>query len=138
MIKWFVATIIVLLGVIAVLGWRLNMVTSVSTERPSSPAAQFISDQTFSEARVKDLFHMRGCVNCHDSRNTLLGPSFLDIAERYHQDASARDTLITSLRQGSQGKWGTVHSMPIHTKASLSDAEAKVMIDWMLEPENNQ
>ena len=129
-----------MLSIIAILAWRLTIVTRNAPIISASDisVSELVSATSVTGADVKDLFHKRGCVNCHDSQNTLLGPSFFDIADRYMTDAEAKNILLTSIRKGSQGKWGSMHSMPIHTKASLSDAEADAMIRWMLEPKSRQ
>lgn len=136
MIKWFIITITVLLGIIVALAWQLKSVSAPSA--PSSTQSVVTSSpllanaQTLSEPQVRDLFHKRGCVNCHDSQNTLVGPSFTAIAERYQMNEHAQDILLTSLRQGSQGKWGDIHVMPMNTEAAVSDSEANAMISWIL------
>ena len=147
MLKWFILTVVVLLSIIGVLVWRLSLVSSqvakpvaqkITQSDSQKVDAQLINPQTFTKAQVKDLFHKRGCVNCHDSQNTLVGPPFNAIAKQYEADAEARATLFNSLRSGSAGKWGEVHSMPGHNEQSVSDAEATAMINWLLESENSQ
>lgn len=135
MLKWFILTVAVLLSIIGVLGWRLANVSALRID--TSVAQPLLTNEVqaahaFTEAQVKDLFHKRGCVNCHDSKNTLVGPPFNAIAERYEADLHAGDTLLTSLREGSKGKWGAA-AMPSYTPQSVSSAEAEAMLEWILE-----
>jgi len=118
------------------------VLTSLSQGSSDAPLAEnqtqdLLVSSPLSETQVKDFFLKRGCVNCHDSKNTLLGPAFHDIAERNQNDVSAKETLLKSLRQGSQGKWGELQVMPALSEQALSDIEAKAMIQWILEQNPN-
>ncbi|MCA9838876.1 MAG: c-type cytochrome [Trueperaceae bacterium] len=79
----------------------------------------------------KELSFRRGCTNCHDLKNTLLGPSFEAISMRYSRDLQAHETLTKSLREGSSGKWAQI-AMPVQPTERVSDDEAAVILDWVL------
>ena len=79
----------------------------------------------------KELSFRRGCTNCHDLKNTLLGPSFGAISRRYSRDLQAHETLTKSLREGSRGKWAQI-TMPIQPVERVSDDETAVILDWIL------
>jgi cytochrome c len=101
---------------------------------PQSPAVphEVVVAGTLAPEEIKDLFLARGCVNCHDVHNLLVGPSFAAIAERYRGEPQAETVLLASLRQGSQGLWGA-EAMPVHRVGQISDEEAEAMVRWILE-----
>ena len=67
----------------------------------------------------------KGCMGCHATDMTLVGPSFKDIANKY----ASTEQIIPSLLKGSSGKWGEV-PMPIQ---SVTQEEAKKLTKWVLE-----
>jgi len=99
-------------------------------------------EPTFTPEEVKNIFHKKGCVNCHDIRNPLVGPPFEAIAERYASDPEAEEKLVRSIREGSEGRWfgpdattiyGIKKVMPANDRERLSDAEVRAMVRWILE-----
>jgi len=79
-----------------------------------------------------EMFKTSDCGTCHKRTETLVGPSFVAIAERY---LNAADTTITSLAhtviKGSTGKWQTsVAPMPPHP--ALQEADAIAMVKYIL------
>src|SRR3989338_2065634 len=75
------------------------------------------------------------CLVCHTPTQRLVGPSFQEISDKYSKDKNALSSLIKSVKDGRQGKWGAV-SMPPH--ATLSETEIKMMIDYILKPQDNK
>lgn len=90
-----------------------------------------VAAPTLSDEEVKGLFLGRGCVNCHDVDRSLVGPSFVAVAERYAGLPDAEATLFASLREGSLGRWGS-GAMPVQRAGKVSDAEAAAMVAWIL------
>jgi len=98
-------------------------------------------EASFSPEEVKGFFHKFGCTNCHDIRNTLVGPSFTAIAERYRGEKDAEEKLYKSVREGSQGRWydptsttiyGIRRVMPPQDEKRVPDAELRAMVRWIL------
>ncbi len=67
------------------------------------------------------------CMNCHTFRSKLIGPSYLDISNKYSLSDVA--TLSKHVKDGSKGVWGDI-VMPTHPE--LSDEEINKMIRWIL------
>ncbi len=63
------------------------------------------------------------CFGCHADKETMIGPSFAEIANLYTNDESAIDKLVNSIRQGSIGEWGDAE-MPASPDISEDDASA--------------
>ena len=72
-----------------------------------------------------------GCNGCHQLEQTMLGPSYQAIAERYRGEAGAADTLFARMREGSEGVWGDTPMPPVD-QDTLSDDEMTAVVDWVL------
>ncbi len=78
------------------------------------------------EVSTKELFRLKGCTHCHDTKMRLAGPSFFEISERYEDEG----TLLKSLREGSCSRWkARMECMP---PQRVEEQEAKRMIEWIL------
>ena len=69
------------------------------------------------------------CLNCHAFNAPLLGPSFVDINKKYRSNASAANTLVKRIMEGSTGIWGS-GVMPSHPE--LQSATAASMVEWIM------
>jgi cytochrome c len=70
-----------------------------------------------------------GCTSCHAVDKKALGPSYRDVAKKYADQKEAPANLVKSIQNGSSGKWG---HMPMPAHPSLSDADAAVLVAWIL------
>lgn len=70
------------------------------------------------------------CMGCHGVTNKAVGPSFKSVAEKYASDKDAQSKLEKKVRSGGSGVWGSM-SMPA-TPASVSDADVKSIVQWIL------
>jgi cytochrome c len=76
------------------------------------------------------LFTAKNCGACHKLDVKTVGPTVKSIAAKYAGNKEAIATLEKKVRTGGAGVWG---SMPMpHTSASVSDAEIKTLVAWML------
>lgn len=71
------------------------------------------------------------CYNCHQFNAKSLGPSFFDIAKRYHRTTAVIDSLTLRIKNGSSGIWGRVEKMPSHPE--LSTAAIQSTVRWILQ-----
>jgi cytochrome c len=62
------------------------------------------------------------CVACHNVDQTVVGPAFKDVANRYRGQTDAADRLAKKIRAGGAGVWGTM-PMPAHPQIPESDAK---------------
>ncbi|MGY6129914.1 c-type cytochrome (plasmid) [Paraburkholderia strydomiana] len=69
------------------------------------------------------------CMGCHAVDRKLVGPSFQQIAARYKGDAQAPAKLARKVKDGGSGVWGMI-PMPAHQ--SMSDADIRAVVDWVL------
>ena len=61
------------------------------------------------------------CKTCHKVNEASIGPSYLQIAEKYKDDKNARNYLQGKIKSGGSGVWGEV-TMPAHP--NITNAEA--------------
>lgn len=69
------------------------------------------------------------CLACHKLNDENIGPSYMEVAEKYEDDPNATDYLATKIREGGSGIWGEV-MMPPHPQ--LSDEEVRQMVAYIL------
>jgi cytochrome c len=73
---------------------------------------------------------MRGsdCFNCHALDRAIVGPSFLDIANKYRDQPGAMERSIERVLKGSTGVWGKVAMLPHsqHTQEQIAS-----MVAWV-------
>lgn len=70
------------------------------------------------------------CMACHDAVAQRVGPSFQAIAEKYKSDDGAAETLAGKVKAGGSGNWGQI---PMPPNAAVSDEDAAVIIQWILD-----
>lgn len=76
------------------------------------------------------LMRDRTCLGCHQVDRRRVGPSFVDIANRYGDDREiAIPMLVESIRKGNRGKWGAV---PMPAQPHVSEQEALDMAVFIL------
>ncbi|MFY7916124.1 MAG: caspase family protein [Rubrivivax sp.] len=81
------------------------------------------------QPHIQTLIQKNACMACHAIDRRIVGPSFLDIARRYTGQPDAEATLVRSMRTGVTGKWSPI---PKPAQPSLSDAEARTLVGWIL------
>jgi len=73
---------------------------------------------------------MRGsdCFNCHALDRAIVGPSFLDVANKYRNTPNAMETSIQRVLQGSTGVWGKVAMLP---HSQHTPEQVALMVAWV-------
>ena len=74
-----------------------------------------------------------GCNTCHEVEERTVGPSYRDIAARYHDNRQARSLLTEKVVEGGAGVWGS-SPMPPHPHLAIKDIEQMVKFILDLEP----
>ncbi len=93
-------------------------------------AALFVSTTALAAQNGEALFKQHKCKSCHQLDKKTVGPSVKAISSKYANDESALSMLEKKSRSGGGGVWGKM-PMP-KTKASVSDADIKSIVGWML------
>lgn len=69
------------------------------------------------------------CLNCHAVDRRVVGPSFLEIADRYRGDHEAHERAVQRVRDGSSEVWGTQPMLP---HPDLTPEALNEMVGWVL------
>lgn len=77
----------------------------------------------------KEMAQKNACMACHAVDRKMVGPSFQDIAKKYHGQKEADAVLAGSIKKGGAGKWGPI---PMPAQPALSEADAKTLAAWVL------
>ena len=70
-----------------------------------------------------------GCLGCHGLEQGVVGPGFRQIADKYKADKGAEAALMTKIRTGGAGAWG---SMAMPPQPGPKDDELKAVVGWIL------
>jgi len=77
----------------------------------------------------EDMLKKSGCTACHAIDKKVVGPAYIEVAEKYKGDAGAAAKLATKVKNGGSGVWGQV---PMPPNAQVSDADIKTMVAYIL------
>ena len=80
-------------------------------------------------AAADDLLKKNACTACHAVDKKMVGPAYKDVANKYRGQKDAPVKLAEKVKKGGTGVWGQI-PMPPH--AGVSDADLKVMIEYIL------
>lgn len=75
-----------------------------------------------------------GCDNCHAMSRKVLGPGWLQIAQRYRpmrDDPATLDALVKKVSRGGGGVWGKV-PMVAADPAGMRQDEIRGVVSWVL------
>lgn len=71
------------------------------------------------------IINSNDCYHCHAINSKSIGPTFIEIAEKYKSDKDAEESLAEKVINGSRGVWGSA-SMSAHPDLPLDDAKRMV------------
>jgi cytochrome c len=74
------------------------------------------------------LIRKSDCLNCHATNRRLVGPSFVEIADKYRNDPHQLAKSAVRVREGSTGVWGKVGMLP---HAQHTEAEVLKMVEYV-------
>lgn len=69
------------------------------------------------------------CLSCHQLNRKSIGPAYVDVARKYHDDSTATARLVRKIREGGSGVWGKV-TMPAHP--TLTDAQGSAILAYIM------
>jgi cytochrome c len=77
----------------------------------------------------ESLLKKNNCMACHAVDKKLVGPSYKNVADKYHGQTNAADKLAKKIRAGGSGVWG---SIPMPANPQVSETDAKTMANFIL------
>lgn len=69
------------------------------------------------------------CLTCHKVREKNIGPSFLQISEKYDLNDENVSALVSKVIHGGAGNWGQI---PMTPHVSLKESDAKSIVEYIL------
>lgn len=69
------------------------------------------------------------CTACHMIDQKLVGPAWRDVAKKYKGDKKAEAKLVSKVKKGGKGVWGTVVAMP---PQPAPEADVKELVKFIL------
>ena len=97
----------------------------IETDGGASKAVKPAVDKKSGSAAPTALLEKNACMACHGMAQKLVGPAFSEIASKH---GGQLDYLENKIRVGGSGVWG---STPMPPQPNLSDADAKVIAQWL-------
>lgn len=94
---------------------KYTKVETVSTNMQTSPGEKLIAKSD--------------CIGCHKLDKKLIGPSYLEIANKYPANEKTISYLSEKIIKGGSGVWGT---LPMGAHASMKKDEAKIIVKYIL------
>ena len=79
---------------------------------------------------AKKLIKKNGCLACHSVKLKVLGPSFIDIANKYENNISNQQILAQKIKKGGSGNWGNI---PMMSHPNITNDELNLMVRWILD-----
>lgn len=98
------------------------------TEEPKSAA---------NEAELQKGLEMIGaldCTACHRINEKVLGPAYVEVAQKYENTEANVDSLAVKVIKGGSGVWGNVQQMTPHPALSMDSA--RTMVRYILSLRN--
>lgn len=78
---------------------------------------------------AQQLLKEKACLSCHTADKKLVGPAYKEVAAKYKSRKDAQAYLTKKIKEGSTGVWGAI---PMPPNATVSDAEAKTLAQYIL------
>ncbi|MHA6247526.1 ThuA domain-containing protein [Pontibacter sp. CAU 1760] len=107
-----------------------NLFVSVDYVEGTDLAGASMGHQVVSaEMLGKNLMMTLDCKACHAIDEKSIGPSYMQVAERYKKERGATLQLAEKIIKGGSGVWGEA-AMPAHPNLKTSDA--KQIVQWIM------
>lgn len=80
------------------------------------------------EGQVMAAIRDNSCLACHDFNKRLVGPGFVQIANKYEGEA-VESYLANKIKKGGGGVWGAI---PMPPNASITEKETQLIVEWLM------
>lgn len=74
------------------------------------------------------LMRQSDCFNCHSVQAKIVGPAYLDVANKYRGQPGALETSVQRVLKGSTGVWGNAPMLP---HESFTADQIHLMLEWV-------
>lgn len=118
-----------LLGLAGVLGLMVACGGQNTTESSNENSSAQVAEQASKVPAGKQLISKSDCMSCHADKSKIIGPSYLDVANKYQATAENITLLAGRIIKGGQGVWGEI---PMTPHPQLGQADAEEMVKYIL------
>lgn len=87
------------------------------------------TEEWVSFSRGKSLIDNSDCLSCHRVDVASIGPSYIEVANKYDKDKEAQKVIAASIINGSVGVWGE-HAMSAHP--DITPDQSKLIVDYIM------
>lgn len=77
---------------------------------------------------VEAIIGNNDCASCHKVDEPSIGPSYVDVAQKYKNDPNAETYLMDKIKNGGSGVWGEV-AMSAHP--DMNDSDLRKIANWI-------
>lgn len=110
-----------------------NLFVSVDYVQGFDKAAQVNATQLESTVSGRTLTQTLDCKSCHKENEKSIGPSFMQVAQKYSKDPNAISYLTQKVIRGGGGVWGEA-VMSAHP--NLPESDIQLMVQWVISLSN--
>lgn len=132
---------LILLGVCSILFACNSAEQSESTSDANVAVEQPVAEAPTSEATVavgsekgKQLISTSDCLTCHKVDSKIVGPSYIEVANKYEATAANIEMLAGKIVSGGSGNWGEI---PMSPHPTITTDDAKEMVKYILALKSN-
>lgn len=79
--------------------------------------------------RGLELIGASDCTTCHGIDKKVIGPAYVDVANKYENTPAVVDSLVAKIKKGGMGNWGNI---PMTPHPDLPDEDAREMVNYIL------
>ena len=104
-----------------------NSSTDNKDAKATAPGSDLSSNPDYQKG--VELIAKSDCLTCHKVSEKLTGPAYKDVAAKYANTDENINLLASKIIKGGTGVWGAI---PMTPHATLSEADAKQMVKYIL------
>ncbi|GHA55469.1 c-type cytochrome [Pontibacter akesuensis] len=108
---------------------KIGADAAVNDVPDSTQAGDQVKAEGASFAKGERLIAMSDCLSCHNEEQRIVGPSYVEVAEKYEFNDKNVDYLAGKIIEGGAGVWGQV---PMTPHPDLSREDAREMAKYVL------
>lgn len=137
--KWIGWVIIIgmILVVLGVLNLGVRLYIGTPADKSTAQRVQEMVQKRPELAQGQAYMDGSDCMRCHGIDRKFVGPSFLQVADRYRAQGDAQAYIAQKIREGSVGVWGNT-IMPRHPQVTQEQAEGMAAWILALPPQNSE
>jgi cytochrome c len=79
--------------------------------------------------QMMELAEKSRCFQCHDLKDKLSGPAWIEVAKRYRGRTDMIEPLVKKVKEGGTGAWGTEVMSP---NKRVKDEDIRALVKWIL------